>query len=326
MRSAVVRLVLLALVAAAGAAAWAAWLRGEDAPPEAQPAVRLYAVEQDAIVSVRIATGDGEAAFTRGPDGWRFASDPLLPVNPDRWGGIVLLLSGPRVDRVLPAPDDPGDFGFDAPSTVAVGLSGGREVTVRLGDLSIDGRSYYATVDGREGAALVNAPWADALARLVREPPRPYWFYQVEPSLVRVFEAETTRGAVTFLLGLSTAEGEPSARVVAGGSARDLDAGERAELMRLVGGPPGFRVLPWPRGRGLDSLGFASPEAFIRLSYELASPVDDRSVFSAVYAIGAPTPDGDGRYAATGDADALLAFDAAWTGAALTLAERYLAR
>ena len=323
MRNAVVRLALLAAVAVAGGAAWAVWLSGDESPDPAA-SVRLYSVEQDAIVSVSVAIDAGEAAFERGPEGWRFASEPLLPVNLDRWGGIVLLLSGPNADRVLPDPPDPAEYGLDAPSTVSVGLAGGGGVTVRLGSDTPDGRHTYAKVDGQPGVALVNAPWGDALARLASEPPWPYWLYRVPPSLVRVFEAEGPRGPATFLLGLS---GAGSARVVVGETTRDLDADERAEVMRLVGGPPDLRLLPPPDGETLDALGFAEPAGpagFIRLSYELAAPLEDRSLYSAVYAIGALTPAGDARYALTADAPALLTFDEAWVSDALSLAERYL--
>ncbi len=326
MRNAVARLGVLLVAAALGAVAWALWFGGEEPAPEEQPAARLYAVEQDAVAGVRVRTAEGEAVFERGPEGWRFASNPLLPVNLDRWGGIVLLLSGPQTDRVLPDPADPAEYGLDAPWTVAVRLADGQETTVRLGAATPDGEHYYAKVEGRAGVALVNAPWGDTLARLVSEPPRPYWFYQVEPSLARVFEVETPLGAVTFLLGLSLVDGEPSARVVVDDAARDLEEEERAELMRLVGGPPVFRVLPMPGDQTLSALGLAPPEAVIRLSYELAAPLGDRTTFSTVYAIGAQTPGGDARYALTDDAAALLAFDAGWVSEALALAERYLAR
>ena len=321
MRNAVARLVLLMAVAVAGGATWAVWLGGGEETPGDPPAVRLYAVEQDAIVSVKVATGAGEAAFERGPEGWRFASEPLLPVNLDRWGGIVLLLSGPNADRTLPDPADPAEYGLGAPSTVSVGLADGGGVTVRLGADTPDGRHTYAKVDGRAGVALVNAPWGDTLLRLASEPPWPYWFYRVPPSLVRVFEVEGPRGAVTFLLGLS---GDDSARLVVDETARDLDADERAEVMRLAGGPTGLRLLPLPDGETLETLGFAEPAGFIRLSYELAAPLEDRSVYSAVYAIGGLTPAGDARYALTADAPALLAFDEQWLGDALALAERHL--
>ncbi len=326
MRGAVYRLVLLVIVAAVATTAWAIWLRGGEESTPPPPALRLYAIDQDQIMTVTVETDQGRAAFARRQEGWFFAAEPLLSVNLDRWGGIVLLLSGPQIDRVLPEPEDLSSYGLDAPSTVSVGLANADRVTVRLGANTPDGRHYYAQVDGRPGVALVNAPWGDALARLVSEPPRPYWFYRTDPALVRVFEVESADGAATFLVGLSSVNGEPSARVAVGDMARDLDGTEREELMGVVGGPNPFQVLPWPSGQSLEGLGLASPDVFIRLSYELPTPLENRSVFSTVYAVGAQTPGGDGYYVLTDDAPSLLAFDAAWVEQAMDLAGRHLPR
>ncbi len=326
MRGAVFRLVLLVLVAAVATTAWVIWFRGEEESAPPSSALRLYAVDQDQIGTVTVETDQGRAAFARRQEGWFFAAEPLLPVNLDRWGGIVLLLTGPEIDRVLPEPENLSSYGLDAPSTVSVGLGNGDRVTVRLGANTPDGRHYYAQVDGQSGVAIVNAPWGDALARLVSEPPRPYWFYRTDPTLVRVFEVENADGAATFLLGLSSVDGKPSARVVVGDTARDLGGAEREELMGIMGGPNTLQLLPWPSDQSLDDLGLASPDVFIRLSYELPTPLENRSVFSTVYAIGVQVPGGDGYYVLTDDAPSLLAFDAAWVEEAMDLAGRRLPR
>ena len=362
MRNAVVRLSLLALAALIAGAAWQALLRG-DGDDERAPAARrerLYAVAQDDIASVAVRTADGEAAFRRGADGsWAFDADPPLPVNPDRWGGVTLLLSGPEVERVLVAADvanggangGAGEFGLDAPSAVVrVGLADGSAVTARLGDRTPDGRNVYAQVGGRDAVALVNAPWGEALTRLATDPPFPSWFYAVDPARVRLFEVERDGRAVTFLLGLTEADGEPSARVHAGGAARGLTADERAALLEIAGGPgefrvfapdaaggPGefrvlapdaaggpveFRVLA-PDSASVAETGLREPSLIVRVSYERLAPADGPRLASAVYAIGARLPDGAAYYAATQDADYLLTFDAAWVDAASALAARF---
>ena len=327
MHGAVVRLALLVLAAAVGVGAWALWFRADEAPVEEEPVrSRLYAVEQDAIVSVRVATPDGEAAFVRGAGGWTFAGDPLTPVNLDRWGGVVLLLSGPHADRELPPGPDPAEYGLDAPSTVTVGLADGGAVTVRLGDATPDGEHRYVSVEGRAGVALVNAPWGDVLARLVSEPPHPYWRYDVDPALVRVFEAETERGVVTFLLGIEVVDGEPSSRVVVGDGARDLSDAERAALRGVVGGPSALRTLPLPEGASPASLGFEPPHAVVRLGYELPPNASEGLLYSGVYSIGGLTPDGAARYVRVDDPAPLLAFDAGWVAEVAALVERYIVR
>lgn len=333
MRNAVVRLALLALAALIAGAAWWALLRGDD-DDERAPAARrerLYAVAQDDIASVMVRTADGEATFRRGADGsWAFDADPPLPVNPDRWGGVTLLLSGPEVERVLVAPDTGGaanggadEFGLDAPSAVVrVGLADGSAVTARLGDRTPDGRNVYAQVEGREAVALVNAPWGEALTRLATDPPYPSWFYAVDPARVRLFEIERDGWAVTFLLGLTETDGEASARVHAGVASRGLTADERAALLGIAGGPGEFRVLA-PDAASAVETGLHDPTLIVRVSYERLAPADGPRLASAVYAIGARLPDGVAYYAATQDADYLLTFDAAWVDAAAALAARF---
>lgn len=325
MRSAAIRLGLLALAALALGGAWWALFRegGEEREPAARRE-RLYAVAQDAITSVAVWTPDGEASFRRGADGaWAFDTEPPLPVNPDRWGGVTLLLSGPEVERVLGGAPDAGEYGLDAPSAVArVGLADGSAVVVRLGDRTPDGRNFYAQVEGRDAVALVNAPWGEAAARLASDPPWPSWFYAVAPERVRVFELERDGREATFLLGLSEADGEPSARVHAGGEARDLDAAERAAALALAGGPSDLRALA-PDAAGFAETNLRDPALIVRVSYERDSPGDGRLLATAVYAIGARLPDGSAYYASAEGADYLLAFDAAWVDAALALAERF---
>ena len=323
MRSAVVRLAALLVVAGVIGAAWALSGGDGDAPEAEPPRTRLYAAPQDAIVSVAVRTPAAAAAFERSGSAWRFADDGVTPVNPDRWGGVVLLLSGPDVERRLPPPGDPAEFGLDAPSVISIGLADGSRVGVRLGAPTPDGRNVYAQLDGEQGIALVNEPWARVLLRLADDPPLPYWRYSVAPALVRLFEVEADGGVVTFLLGLPDAGGEPSYRVVSGGAARPLTRGERDAALAIAGGPAAFGAAAWPDGLTAEGAGLDAPRAVIRVTYELAVPLEDRSAVSVAYAIGAPTPDGVAVYAATPDTPLLLTFDAAWVRSALSLAEQF---
>ena len=318
MKSALVRLAVLLLIAVVMVAAWAVWFRAGDQPAVAPPSSRLYAAEQDFITSLALRTEDGSAAFVRRDGVWYFTDAPLLPVNLDRWGGVVLLLSGPGVDRLLPEPGTPADFGLDVPTTIRIGLADGSEIGVSLGSKTPDERYYYAQVEGRQGVALVNAPWGDVLRRLVTDPPRPYWHYRIDPVLVRLFEVESAEGIVTFLLGLADTDDKPSARIVTADSARDLDAAERTAVLDVVGGPGAFSLRSWPDGSSPADLGLKPPRAIIRLSYELADPLDDKTVESAVYVIGGAAP-GGGYYAATADSPSLIVIDEAWVTEALGL-------
>ena len=321
MRNAVVRFVLLLILASAAVTAWAL-VSNDDDGPEATPArARLYTVAQDDIVNVTVQTETGTAMFERRGAGWYFADSPV-PVNLDRWGGVVLLLSGPEVERQLAAPTTMSEFGLDVPDFVSIGLAGGSRVEVRLGSETPDERNIYAQLVGESEVALVNEPWARVLRRLADEPPLPYWYYSVDPSLVRIFEIESADEVVTFLLRLPSADGESPDRVVRGDVALDLTEEERDAVLGVAGGPPGFDIEAWPNGLTLENAGLQSPSAVIRATYELVVPLEDKSAVSAVYAVGARTADGDGYYAATPDSPLLLTFDADWVEEVLSLVGR----
>ena len=196
---------------------------------------------------------------------------------------------------------------------------------MRIGTETPDGRNVYAQLDGESNVALVNEPWARVLRRLADEPPLPYWYYYVDSALVRLFEVEGADGIVTFLLGLSSADGRPPDSVVRGDTASGLTDAERDAVLNVAGGPRGFAIAAWPEGLTLDSVGLQPPRAVIRVTYELAAPLDDKSAVSVVYAVGARTPDGGSYYAATPDSPLLLTFDAAWVEEVLSLVGREFA-
>ncbi len=324
MKSAVIRFVLLLIVAFAAVAAWVLVSGGDDEPEAALLRARLYTAAQDDIVNVTVRTEAGAVMFERRDDGWYFADSPV-PVNLDRWGGVVLLLSGPEVERRLAAPGVLSEFGLDEPDAVSLGLAGGDRVEVRLGAETPDGRNVYAQLDGKSEVALVNEPWARVLRRLAHEPPLPYWYYRVDPALVRLFEIESADGIATFLLGLPGTDGRSPDSVVRGDVASDLTDAQRGAVLSVAGGPPGFDMAVWPEGLRLEHAGLQSPRAVIRVTYELAVPLEDKSAVSVVYAVGGRRSDGDGYYAATPDSPLLLTFDATWVEEALSLVGREFA-
>ena len=137
----------------------------------------LYNVNMDSIKHVTITLGDKTEAFKYNvaTQGWVFDDGTTTPVNNDRWSGVTLLLSGPRVQRILFDQYDPNDlpkYGLDNPSTeVDVTLDDGRSFQLYLGAKTPDGGNYYAIRNGSPQLALVNSSWGEVLTRLVSEPP-----------------------------------------------------------------------------------------------------------------------------------------------------------
>jgi hypothetical protein len=319
MQSVAIRLGSVSLAAIVIFAAWMVWVRDSGEVIGEEAVVRLYTVEEDSIVSVAIETGQGTIRFARNTNLWTFVAPEGLIVNIERWGGIVLLLSGPQVERELGPAKDISDFGLGTPSIVDLTLDDDSRIRVLLGDSTPDGRHYYATVGDGGYLFLVNADWGNVLKALVEAPPYPYWYYRIDPDLVRVLEVDRDGDRSTMFLGIDP-EHPDGGRVLIADVARDMTSSEYEQALSLGGGPTEIAVLE-AGGPSDSDRGFAAPSMTIRLTYLLAKPVDARSDFSTVYVIGAPTADGRGYYAATSDTPSRLVFDSAWVDAMAALSD-----
>lgn len=135
----------------------------------------FYDVDEKAISLVEIThLGDTQRFIRDIPGaGWVFDDETQSPVSDFRWGGIPLLLAGPRVDRFLDAKvDDLARYGLDAPPTVIrVGMDDGLIFAVHVGILTPNGVNQYAMHEGASQVVLVDSSWAEVLVRLVTEPP-----------------------------------------------------------------------------------------------------------------------------------------------------------
>ena len=139
-------------------------------PPE------VWSVREDDIVAIEVRHRGEKTAFRKSQDGrWQFDNTQRTEVNLERWGGIPLLVSGPRSKRLLAQEvDDLGRYGLERSSTeIVVGLNDGQRVDVLLGDKTPDELNYYVNQIGYDSVYLVDATWGDVLIRLVTEPPYP---------------------------------------------------------------------------------------------------------------------------------------------------------
>tara|TARA_B100000029_G_scaffold416461_1_gene420750 strand:- start:676 stop:1479 length:804 start_codon:yes stop_codon:yes gene_type:complete len=118
---------------------------------------------------------------------WKFESPEELnamPVGIDRWGGVTLLLSGPKVHRTLVdiEPTDINQYGLsENPYIVDIGLTKERSIKVILGDKTPDNNNQYARIDGYPQVFTIYGGWGDIFSRLVTDLPYPYWYYNVDP-------------------------------------------------------------------------------------------------------------------------------------------------
>lgn len=142
---------------------------------EPQP-LWFYNIHDDDIQRISI-THEGETlAFIKSLEEgfqWLFDDGTDTKVDLNRWGGIPLLLTGPRSRRILEERiDDPKDYGLDPPRTVVeLSLVDGRKLSVRIGDKTPDGTGNYGQLAGFPALFLIDVSWGEVLSRLVTEPP-----------------------------------------------------------------------------------------------------------------------------------------------------------
>jgi len=135
----------------------------------------LYSIRSRDVSLVEIThIGDTERFVWDGQKrSWVFDDHSRAGVSEYRWGGITLLLEGPKYERLLKVdPVDLGRFGLDPPATtIRVGLDNGHRFALDVGITTPDGLNHYVRLEGADEVALVDRSWGDVLVHLVTEPP-----------------------------------------------------------------------------------------------------------------------------------------------------------
>ena len=145
--------------------------RDFDLSPEEQP--WFYTITEDDINRISINSRGAQQSFVQAGGGWVFEQVHQIPVDYARWGGVTLLLSGPRTHRLFVEADhEDVDFGLEDPQTViGMTLRGGREVQLSLGNWTPDRGYNYSVNQGDERLYLVDASWGLVLGRPGDESP-----------------------------------------------------------------------------------------------------------------------------------------------------------
>lgn len=334
----------VALIAVAAAVAAVAVVNPFERTEEREPADPwFYQVSFDDIISIEIYAGENSETFSKNERGeWVIDRLDDIPPSHMRWGGIVLLLSGPQTRRdfstVRPVIDDPAEYGLDDPHLVVkLGLTADRSLEFRLGDETPDGEQHYGQVVGFPQLFLITSIWGEVLARLANETPTPKWWEYRDPETVAEVniytgKVENAEGKVVEgpYLRLQNEDGAWMARLFAavGGDEegnRPLDSEKMEPYLPLLGGPGGFRVEEYRvRDRdyadwGISNEGGRSVEIRFSGRTERGTKFTD----GVLFLIGDETPDGESRYALPAAESALspvLRIDAEWTDAMFDLA------
>jgi hypothetical protein len=97
-------------------------------------------------------------------------------VDLKRWGGIVILVSGPKSKRLIAEQvGDLAEFGLTDPQMVVVlGVKGRKDpLEILFGGPTPGEDHYYVKLKHSTPVYLVHSTYVQVLKRLVLEPPRP---------------------------------------------------------------------------------------------------------------------------------------------------------
>ena len=175
----IVTLLLIVIAAVIGILIWINPF--ESTPEVVVDAPWFYQVSETDIDEIQVRFRDETVSFTRdGERNWQFEGLTGVAPRHERWGGMVLILTGPKSRRLVEETvDNPAQYGLTRPETeVSVRLTDGREINVVLGNVTTDGEHHYGQVEGFDQLFLITSSWGDILRRLVVEPPLPKWFVQ----------------------------------------------------------------------------------------------------------------------------------------------------
>ena len=164
----------------------------------------FYNVDINDMTRILIHDQGEEAVFYLDQgDRWRMDSPDGLPVGLDRWGGVTLLLSGPKTRRLLDAqPGDLAPYGLSSPeTTIEIDLRDGRTIRVLLGLPTPDDVGFYGQIDGFPHLYTIVKSWKDVHTRLIHEPPLPEWYYSINASQLQRFELETPEDKIAIMVG-----------------------------------------------------------------------------------------------------------------------------
>ena len=269
----------------------------------------LFRLDDGAINHIVVTHNDQTVNYDKNPGSliWFILDDQGLPVNFEKWAGTPLLLSGPRVNRVLSDTiDDPVSYGLDPPETsVNVTERSGQGFEFHMGFSTPDETNTYARLVGFPQLFTVPTSWAEVISRLATEPPYPR-LYLIDENDIRDIQVISDGRTVNYhrdlLTKLFSIEGDPNVPVF---------PEKWGETLGLIINPRVVEVLADDEGDAA-SYGLDPPRTIARLTKMDGSSIE--------FHLGVTTPDQERYYAQTVGKEEVMIVPASWAQAVIELA------
>jgi hypothetical protein len=274
--------------------------RAENSPPDPP---WLYKVDDSSIVHIE-ATYNGQTVnYDKKPGSitWYIQDEGKeTPVFVDKWSGTPLLLSGPRVDRVLSQTiDNPKAYGLDPPkSSIKVTERSGRTYEFHMGDPTPDGQNQYAYLVGSSQLFTVPQIWAEVINRLVTEPPYPRPYYINKDNSIVHIGVQYKGQAVDY-----RKQSGSQKWVVLGDTETPVSPEQWQQTLPLLTKPPVSQIAA-DKVDNPAEYGLKPPQTWVRVTTTKEQPFD--------FYLGEITPDGQHRYAQKRGERRLFAVPESW--------------
>ncbi|PKB79731.1 MAG: hypothetical protein BZY88_11780 [SAR202 cluster bacterium Io17-Chloro-G9] len=272
----------------------------------------MYRIDDSVIVHIAVTNAGERIDYDRKPGSttWYIQEDPEVPVFSDKWSGTPLLLSGPRVNRVLGATiDDPASYGLEPPeTTVTVTQRGGHTFEFHLGSNTPDNLNQYARLVGTPTLFTVPSIWGDVINNLVSKPPYPRLYDLEDTALVYV---EITNNGDTASYGRRYRDGAYRWFILEEDEEILVPADQWEGIPEFLGYPRAYDVL----SETLEdpaSYGLEPPITRAKIGQEGGGIIE--------FHLGDLTPDGNNRYGRVLDDDRLYAIPKDWAESLIKLA------
>ena len=311
-------ILLLVLLAVIGGIVGVGVLRSGDddgADSTAGLKERLYRVSSEQLANFTVSR-DGEAiTFVHEDEEWFIQDDKggeNAPVDPFRWGGIPLLVSGPSADKNLSDSDDEiGDlasFGLEPPrSKLNLTPFRGEIIELLIGDPTPTEDGYYAKLADDNTIYVTNSTWVEVVERLLTEPP----FILEDEKLFLYNLGNDLLVSVTV-----RKDGDEITLVQLGGLwyIEDAAGGENALLdpsygfgLPIILTAPEVEMIPSESGEEpgkLNSYGLEPPRTRVEVTTARGRTVEVH--------VGDKTPSGDRHYLKEADEDTIFVIISQW--------------